>query len=40
MAEFSEPLRGEVWDAAGPRLTAEVLPRALRVLAPLTPPCG
>ena len=36
VAEFD----GEVWDAAGPRLTVEVLPRALRVLAPLTAPCG
>jgi diacylglycerol kinase (ATP) len=36
LAEFD----GEVWDAAGSRLTVEVLPRALRVLAPLTPPCG
>ncbi len=35
-AEFD----GEVWGTAGPRLTVEVLPRALRVLAPLTPPCG
>lgn len=31
---------GDVWDAAGPRLTIEVLPGALRALAPLHPPCG
>jgi len=31
---------GEVWDAAGPRLTIEVLPSALRALAPVQPPCG
>lgn len=31
---------GDVWDAAGSRLTIEVLPRALRALAPLHPPCG
>jgi diacylglycerol kinase (ATP) len=31
---------GEVWDAAGPRLTIEILPGALRALAPLHPPCG
>jgi hypothetical protein len=31
---------GDVWDAAGPRLTAHVLAGALSVLAPTTPPCG
>jgi diacylglycerol kinase (ATP) len=35
-AEFD----GDVWETAGPRLTMEVLPRALRVLAPATAPCG
>ena len=31
---------GDVWQAAGPRLTVEVLPGVLRALAPLHPPCG
>lgn len=31
---------GEVWGAAGDRLTVEVVPSALRLLAPLVPPCG
>jgi diacylglycerol kinase (ATP) len=31
---------GEVWDGAGDRLTVEVLASAVRVLAPVLPPCG
>jgi diacylglycerol kinase (ATP) len=36
VAEFD----GDVWDAAGSRLTIEIVPEALRVLAPVTAPCG
>lgn len=36
VAEFD----GEIWATAGPTLTVEVRPAALRVLAPITPPCG
>jgi diacylglycerol kinase (ATP) len=36
VAEFD----GDVWDAAGPRLTIEIVPNALRVLAPAIAPCG
>jgi diacylglycerol kinase (ATP) len=31
---------GEVWDAAGPRLTVDVLPAAVRALVPAVAPCG
>ena len=36
LAEFD----GEVWDCAGPRLQVDVLPGAVRALAPLVPPHG
>jgi diacylglycerol kinase (ATP) len=36
VAEFD----GDVWDAAGSRLAIEIVPEALRVLAPVTAPCG
>lgn len=36
VAEFD----GEIWTGAGPTLTVDIRPAALRVLAPLTPPCG
>ncbi len=36
VAEFD----GEIWATAGPTMTVEVRPAALRVLAPITPPCG
>jgi diacylglycerol kinase (ATP) len=36
VAEFD----GDVWDAAGSRLTIEIVPDALRVLAPAIAPCG
>ena len=36
VAEFD----GDVWDVAGSRLTIDIVPDALRVLVPKTPPCG